>query len=144
MDYKNKQSFRIVINSVDRISGALNDGFFKINGSPSIQLKTDVQYQFAVEQFTTSTLLTTLLINIPSLIQKDSYNTTTQSTNSTVLIASATSFSRNIQHNTIGILITSIDFIKSSILEVQFTDVTNTLVTMSNWSLSLVIWEVEN
>jgi len=69
MNYKQKQSFKIVINSVDRICGVLNDGFFKINVSPSIQLKTDVQYQFAVEQFATSSTIADLLINIPTLIQ---------------------------------------------------------------------------
>ncbi len=143
---RTRQSFRVVINSIDLVSGTNNDGFFKINAVPNIQLDTKVQYQFMIESFATSGILvyTTIVVSIPTLVQKDSYNTTTQTTNPFCIIMASNSMNRTIQHNTIGHQLASIDFLKSSILEVRITDVTsNYIAGMQNWSMSLLFWEVE-
>jgi len=147
---RSKTAYRIVVNSLDAIKGTQNDGFFKINCQRNNVLSTKTQYQFAIEYFVTDTQIgfdesiSVVLINIPTLTQINSYNTFTQSTNPNVLMLTENSYSTTIQHNSIGHQLSSIDFMTSSILEIQFTDTNNNVLdAMGAWSMSLVIWEVE-
>jgi hypothetical protein len=139
-----KQFYRIVISSHNKIYGDVNNGKYQIDCSQFISSNPKKQYQFAVENFITGTLTETVLVNIPTLTQVNSYSTLTKSANYNVLMLSYNVYYTTINHNTIGRLLTNLDFLRNSIMEVQFTDLNGTLLTdMGEWAMGLVVWEVD-
>jgi hypothetical protein len=133
-----------VVSSASKIHGTNNDGTFFVDCSHLRPADTTKQYQFAVEYFVTATNIDPTLINIPSLTQVNSYSTLTKSHNYNVAMVDSYSYSQTIHHNSVGRLLTNIDFLTSSMMNIQFTDMSGTVLTnMATWALSLVIWEVD-
>jgi hypothetical protein len=144
MTKRNKVFYRLVVSSNKVITGNANSGTYSIDCTQMLSADPKKQYQIAVEYFITSTAITQALININSLTQVNSWNTLTGSASQNVLMLTSSSFSRTIHHNSIGHLITNIDFMRSSQMNIVFTDMTGaTLTGMGGWVLGLVIWEVE-
>jgi len=150
MVVNHKESFRIIINSADLLRGSISDGFFQISVQKTKLLDPNMQWQFDIENFITNTnvafaqTVSAIVINIPTLLQLNSYNTHTSSSSFQMLMLTTNSFSKSIQHNTIGHLLPSIEFLNRGVLELSFTDITGASLGngLGAWSLSLLVWEV--
>ena len=143
---RSKPFYRIALYSTNKKSGDNNNSTYHIDCPHIRALDTSKSYQFAIEAFSCiNSTLTSLLIDIPTLTQANSYSTLSQSTNQNVLMTWGDNFVRPVLFNTIGIPLTNIDFMKSSSLQVIFRDVTGVQLTnMTDWCLSFVIWEVQD
>jgi hypothetical protein len=108
-------------------------------------LASERKFQFAVESFCTDHgSIGTILAFIPSFTQIDSYSTLSSCENTCVMMTMFNNFQRNITHNTVGHLLSSIEVLRSGMVNVQITDATGgSMPDMGNWSMHIVFWEVD-
>jgi hypothetical protein len=52
-------------------------------------------------------------------------------------------YHKDLVHSSIGHTVQSVDVLRSGILNVKFSDVSGNSVTMNNWAMSIVLWQVE-
>ena len=141
-----KHSFRLVLNGTDVQSGtSYSNGMFHVMCNPTLPFNSNTRkYQFAVESFVcNNSSVTTILGYIPTLTQKDSFNTGIFSNNQCVFMTTSNSLNKTINQNTIGHQLSSIDVLRNGMLNVYFLDALQQSITMSAWSMSLIFWEIE-
>ena len=137
-----KQSYRLVLNSKDKISGTNADAIFNTSCYSMIPFLGDKhKYQFAVESFVSNST-GPFLCFIPSLTQLDSFSTSTKTENQLVMMTTDNTYHKDLVHSSIGHT-AHIDCLRTGIINVQFTDLSGNPVNINNWAMSIVLWQVE-
>ena len=144
MQPKPKQSYRLVLNSKDKISGSNGDATFNASCYAMIPPEGHKhKYQFAVENFVCESSAGSILAFIPSLTQVDSFSTSTKTENQSVMMTNTNFYSRDIVHSSLGHIVSNVDALRTGILQVKFTDISGNTANISNWSMSIVLWQVD-
>ena len=147
---KDQKFYRLALFLTNAISLGANglDATFQIDIPESLPLSATESWQFAPEYFVSNSSITptSLLVNVTNLTQPNTYNTTSQSTNFTIMAIRGTSYNRFHYFYSIGFPIANINFMRGGRLTITFTDITwasTTLAAMNgNWGLILVIYRV--
>ena len=137
--------YRILISSANLLSWTLSDGWYQIDIPEVLVFDTKKNWQYALEFFVTDSAsnITGLSVNIPSLTQPNTYSTLSKSTCTTLTVLRGTNYNRIVTFDSIGYPLAHCNFLRSSRINVQFTDLVGNLTNLGgNFSLMLVVWEI--
>jgi hypothetical protein len=145
------KSFKILINSGNAISGNQKDGMYKVN-LPLDDTDKHKIWQYGVETFCIETndpliLPSTLLLDIPSITQRDSYSTLSGNPNTVMMTMKSGVFYNNIfDFSQLGMPLNSIQQFVNGQINIRLLNndgvVSADIGANCVWSLLLTIWEM--
>jgi hypothetical protein len=84
-----------------------------------------------------------MYINITNVTQFNSYDSSTKSASTNIAMSIEESINNTINFDSIGIEISDINWLTNNRINITITDKTHNIISdMTDWSMSLLIWEV--
>jgi hypothetical protein len=142
---KAKPFYRLTLHSLDG-SGINGSKWFSIQCPHISTIDPSKKYQFALEKFmNTNEAYLPMYINIPTLTQLNTYDSSTKSGSNNIAITIGEIVYNAINFDTIGIPLTNIDWLMNNRINITITDINHNIIgNMSDWSMSLLIWEIRD
>jgi hypothetical protein len=142
---KAKPFYRVILHSADG-EGINSDKWFQIQCPHIDTIDPSKKYQFALEKFiNTNQVFIPMYINIPSLTQINSFDSSTQSATTNVSMIFGENVNNTIQFDTIGIPLCDINWLINNRINITITNMDLIPIDDLNaWSMSLLIWEIRD
>lgn len=143
-----RQSWRVMIRSVDRQSGTWDDAKFKIHLND--QLQSSIGYNVCVESFAIdrpSSEINPYQITCPRMMQFNSYSTATDNSSQTLLISGGNYFNRTLGHDSHGLMLQDHTLFRGDQqIGFKIRDVSGGPLALGErpWAMTLVIFQLQN
>jgi hypothetical protein len=86
-----------------------------------------------------------MYINIANVTQFNSYDSSTKSASTNIAMSIEESINNTINFDSIGIEISDINWLTNNRINITITDKTHNIISdMTDWSQSLLIWEIRD
>jgi hypothetical protein len=142
---KAKPFYRITLHSLDGDGDNNGNKWFPIQCPHISTIDPSKKYQFALEKFMNKWMTTyqPMYINIANVTQFNSYDSSTKSASTNIAMSIEESINNTINFDSIGIEISDINWLTNNRINITITDKTHNIISdMTDWSMSLLIWEV--
>jgi hypothetical protein len=145
---KAKPFYRVILHSLDG-TGINANMWFQIQCPHITTIDPSKKYQFALEKFINTNEVANrvvpMYINISNLTQLNTYDSSTQSASTNIAMTIGEIIMNSINFDTIGIPLTNIDWLINNRINITITDMNHVPIdNMSDWSITLLIWEIRD
>lgn len=142
--------YRIVLNSKDRINAFehASNSWFHINVGEVPLQNSNIKWQWAIESFLiplfppVPLVITSLYVDIPSIIQPNSFSTITKCENTVAIISKTFEYTNRLNYDSIGVPLTDLSWLRGGTINVKVSDALGTPAGLVGFQCVLVVWEI--
>ena len=140
--------YRIHICSQDVVRGDFRDGWYYINMAEFLD---DYEYQISLESFYNNNAISLPCFNVESatLTQGNNFSTTGRGLTNIIATINSNIVDRTVDFYTIGSVITNPTILRSSLINIRFTNIAGTLIASSDfgatpvWKMTLIVYPIQ-